>query len=160
MRFTKWGEYGLLFCVHLAKNHTKQTLASELAKAHKIPTQYAQQILHRLKKGGVVKSNRGPKGGYLLIKSADELTAKDILQASEGTTFEMMCTSNPVFDSCSHDGAPCSVRFVWEILREKIDDALSEISLSKITASDQGISLVQLGKKTRSTTSQQSLSQS
>ena len=147
MRFTKWGEYGLLFCVHLAKNPSQQTLASELARAHEIPTQYAQQILHRLKKGGIVTSNRGPKGGYLLVKSPEELTAKDNLQASEGTTFEMMCTSNPVFDSCSHDGTPCSVRFVWETLQEKIDDALSEISLAKIVASDRGVRLVQLGRR-------------
>lgn len=149
MRFTKWGEYGILFCVHLGREQA-QLGAAELASVHQIPTQYAQQILHRLRKGGIIASTRGPRGGFHLAKSPDELTMKDILTAAEGTTFELICNENPLFDSCGAE-AHCSVRYVWQELKAKVDEALENMTLSAIISKSGSISnnLIPLPSRTQ-----------
>lgn len=146
MRFTKWGEYGLLFCVYLAKQKAVVESpisigAAELGDSHGVPIQYAQQILHRLRKGDVIKSIRGPRGGFQLTKDPKTITMKDILTVAEGSTFEVMCESNPVFDSCSSGGTACSVKHVWRHLKNKIDEALDEMTLSEVAATEDLVTL-------------------
>lgn len=146
MRFTKWGEYGLLFCVYLAKQKAIVDSpisigAAELGDSHSVPLQYAQQILHRLRKGGVIKSIRGPRGGFQLTKNPKNFTMKDILTVAEGSTFEVMCDSSPVFESCSSGGTPCSVKHVWRHLKRRIDEALDEMTLSEVAATEDLVTL-------------------
>ncbi len=106
--------------------------ASEIAENQGIPTQYAQQILHRLRKGGVIKSVRGPKGGFLLAKPASEISLHHILTAAEGHTFELICESDPVHEqSCVHAEA-CGLRTIWEELQGTINTFLSNRSLASI----------------------------
>ncbi len=56
----------------------------EIAVRQNISPRYLEQIFHRLKKAGIVKSERGPKGGYLLVKKSSEITIADIYKATEG----------------------------------------------------------------------------
>lgn len=137
MRFTKWGEYGLLFCVYLAKQRAIADSpvsigAAELGDSHGVPLQYAQQILHRLRKGNIIRSIRGPRGGFQLTKDPRSVTMKDILTVAEGSTFEVMCESSPVFEACG--SSACSVKHVWRKLKSKIDEALEEMTLSEVAA--------------------------
>ncbi|NLF25682.1 MAG: Fe-S cluster assembly transcriptional regulator IscR, partial [Deltaproteobacteria bacterium] len=65
MRITKWGEYGILCCLYLARHGSEHSVgALELSRERHIPLQYTQQILQRLRRGGVIESLRGPGGGY------------------------------------------------------------------------------------------------
>ena len=132
MRFTKWGEYGILFCVHLGREKS-QVGAAELGAAHNIPTQYAQQILHRLRKGGIITSTRGPRGGFQLVKAPEDITMKDILTAAEGSTFELMCHESPLFEACGSE-SHCTVQLVWRELKSKIDEALEGMTLASLLA--------------------------
>ena len=134
MRITKWGEYAILFCMYLAKREVDAPPAgaTEIGGAYDIPTQYAQQILHRLRKGNIIKSVRGPHGGFKLNGSAHETNLKQVLYAAEGTTFEVVCENNDPEDGCPRMGSNCSLKFVWHDLKNSVDTLLEQTTLAML----------------------------
>ncbi len=136
MRVTKWGEYGILCCIFLGRSPAGTTIgANEISEAQGIPLQYAQQILHRLKKGGIISTTRGPKGGYRLVKPISELNLREILYAAEGDTFEVVCEHNPIYgEQCAHSNS-CNLKGVWQDLKEAVDKLLSERTLESVIVS-------------------------
>lgn len=135
MRVTKWGEYGVLCSLYLAKVERGEAIgAADIAAAQLIPLQYTQQILQRLRKGGIIKSVRGPHGGYCLARPATDISLKDILYAAEGATFEVVCEENPVQSTCVFEG--CGLSRIWYDLREQIDALLSARSLAELAKLD------------------------
>ena len=71
MRVTTWTEYSLIISLHLAKRGrtgSGPVAARELADAERLPADYVEQILLRLRRAGLVESVRGAKGGYFLAK--------------------------------------------------------------------------------------------
>lgn len=98
--------------------------AAEIAAVLDIPLDYTQQILHRLRKADVIKSVRGPRGGFLLSRSPKELSLRVVLSASEGSTFDMICEEGPVHHTCAEDGRVCGLRAVWSELKSAIDSVL------------------------------------
>lgn len=134
MRVTTWAEYGLIVAVHLARRAGQGPVAArELAEQERLPHDYVEQILLRLRRAGLVESVRGAKGGYLLAKSSDGVTVKDVIEASEHVTFEVNCDLHPVHPQrCSPDAA-CSIRPVWRLLERRINEVLASVSLSDLT---------------------------
>ncbi len=131
MRITRWGEYGILCCLYLARRYNDGPIgASEIAQTQSIPIKYAQQILHRLRRGGVIKSVRGPHGGFLLAREPVRVSLKDILYAAEGDTFEVVCDADPIqHQNCSNKDA-CSLHAVWQDLKSSVDQVLSAATLA------------------------------
>ena len=134
MHITKWAEYGILCCLHLGRkaDQTAATGAAEISDALKIPLQYTQQILHRLRKGGVIKSIRGPHGGFQLVKAPQLTTLKDILYAAEGATFEVICDTNPIYAEACINPNDCALKYVWHDLRASIDQILEGHTLASV----------------------------
>lgn len=155
MHVTRWGEFGVHCCVYLAlKNDVGPLGAQEISSEQKIPLQYAQQILHRLKKGGVVKSVRGPRGGYQLARSPEQISLREILAAAEGRTFSVLCDDNPAYADCKEARVDCSLRYVWSDLKRTIDEFLEAHSLAQLAAHAAQLSqqLVPMPKADRSLT--------
>ena len=136
MRITQWGEYGVLISIYIAwkgRNGDDPVIgAAEIANSQEIALQYAQQILLRLRDGGIVESVRGPHGGYRLARKSIEISLKDILLASEGHTFEVICETKPVNSVRCNSGGNCFLRPVWYGLRQHVDQYLLEYSLDKL----------------------------
>lgn len=104
MRITTWGEYGLIVSVGLARRAGEGPVAArELADQERLPADYVEQILLRLRRAGLVDSVRGAKGGYHLARAPQAITVKDVMDASEHATFEVNCDSTP---STGSDVAP------------------------------------------------------
>lgn len=121
--------------LYLARSAEGATVgAAELADEHGIPLQYAQQILHRLKKGGIIQSVRGPHGGYSLAKHPNEITLRAVLLAAEGETFDILCASHPPYEACTAAGQACGLRSVWQELKNAIDQLLDSHTLSSMLA--------------------------
>ena len=131
MRITKWGEYGILCCIQLVGTDGSSEIlgASAIADAVGIPLDYTQQILQRLRKAGVITSTRGPRGGYSLAHSPEQTTLKDILYAAEGSTFEVLCDGNGVYDACSAHEQACGLQAIWRELQASIDQLLETKNL-------------------------------
>jgi Rrf2 family protein len=133
MRITTWAEYGVICALHLAKRASATPVTGrDIAAQERLPADYVEQILLRLRRAGVITSTRGAHGGYMLARAAAEISLRDVIHASELETFDVHCISHPVEEdrcSASHN---CSIRPVWMMLQKRIDDVLSAVSLADL----------------------------
>ncbi|HEY7471916.1 MAG TPA: Rrf2 family transcriptional regulator [Gemmatimonadota bacterium] len=133
MRFTTQAEYGLICTLHLARFGAAGPVAArEMAVKEDLPADYTEKVLRRLRQAGIVNSVRGVSGGFELARDPSEISVKDVIEATEGSTFEVNCTQHPVgTERCdlTHD---CSIRPVWYALRTKIDALLDQIRISDL----------------------------
>ena len=135
MRVTTWTEYSLIISLHLAKRGrtgSGPVAARELADAERLPGDYVEQILLRLRRAGLVESVRGAKGGYLLAKQPAAISVLDVMSASEHQTFEINCETHQVDAERCSPGSTCSIRPVWHALQQRVDDLLAGISLADL----------------------------
>ena len=147
MRVTTWAEYGLIAAVHLARRAGEGPLsARELAERERLPPDYIEQILLRLRRDGLVTAVRGARGGYSLSRAPDTITVRDVMAASELGTFEVNCEAHPVSAERCAPTANCSIRPVWRALQQRIDALLDSITLADLTQDESGVAqLVGLG---------------
>jgi Rrf2 family protein len=133
VRITTQAEYGLICALHLARRLTDGPVTGhDIAAAERLPGDYVEQIMLKLRRADIVKSTRGAHGGYQLARAPERITVRDVIAASEHSTFEVHCTSHPVEEercSSSHD---CSIRPVWMLLQRRIDDVLESVRLSDL----------------------------
>jgi Rrf2 family protein len=144
MRVTTWTEYSLIISIHLAKRGRGghgPVAARELADSERLPADYVEQILLRLRRAGLVESVRGAKGGYFLAREPATISVRDVMTASEHQTFEVNCDSHPVDAERCSPGSTCSIRPVWHALQQRVDELLASISLPDLM---QQVALVQV----------------
>ena len=80
MRLTSKGRYAVRAILDLTFNSNGRPVRlQEISERQKISLHYLEQLFRRLRKGTVVKSVRGPGGGYVLSRSMDEISVKDVL---------------------------------------------------------------------------------
>jgi Rrf2 family protein len=133
MRITTWAEYGLICALHLARRRDEGPVTGrEMAARERLPADYVEQILLRLRRAGIVKSVRGARGGYLLARAPEEISVRNVIAASELMTFDLHCVSHPVDDERCAASHTCSIRPVWMLLQQKIDDVLESVHLSDL----------------------------
>jgi Rrf2 family protein len=140
MRITTWAEYGLISALHLARRMDDGPVTGrDLAAREKLPADYVEQIMLRLRRAEIVRSTRGAHGGYVLARPAHEISVREIIQASELSTFDLHCVSHPVnSERCAASG-DCSIRPVWMLLQQKIDDVLEGVHLSDLLYGEQTV---------------------
>ena len=111
MRITTWAEYGLICALHLAKRRDDGPVTGrEIAAREKLPADYVEQIMLRLRRAGIVNSTRGARGGYVLGKSPAEISVRDVIDAlPELATFDLHCVSHPVDEERCDASHECSI---------------------------------------------------
>jgi len=102
----------------------------------RLPGDYVEQILLRMRRAGIVASTRGAHGGYALARPAEQISIRDVIEASEMTTFDLHCVSHPVEEERCSSSHNCSIRPVWMLLQQKIDDVLQGVHLSDLLAEE------------------------
>lgn len=107
----------------------------ELAEEGNIPRKFLELIMLELKKHGVVHSQRGKHGGYMLAAPASEITFGDIVRAMDGPLAPIPCASLTAYRKCADctNEKTCAVR----IMMRRVRDAASEI-LDKTSLADMG----------------------
>ena len=89
-----------------------------------------------MRRAGIVQSTRGARGGYALARPADQISIRDVIEASESTTFDLHCMSHPVEEERCSSSHTCSIRPVWMLLQRKIDDVLEGVRLADLLAEE------------------------
>jgi Rrf2 family protein len=133
MRITTLAEYGVICALHLARRADEGPITGrEIADVERLPSDYVEQILLRLRRAGLVRSTRGAHGGYALARPAEQVSIRDVIEASETTTFDLHCVSHPVGEERCSSSHNCSIRPVWMLLQRKIDDVLGGVCLADL----------------------------
>ena len=133
MRITTLAEYGVICALHLAKRLDEGPVTGrDIAASERLPVDYVEQILLRLRRADIIKSTRGARGGYALARDASEITVRDVIAASELTTFDLHCVSHPVEEERCSAAHECSIRPVWLMLQQRIDEVLEGVRLSDL----------------------------
>ena len=86
MAFSSKTEYGLVALIELAGIFASGGVlqVAEIAARQGIPDRYLEQMLTSLRRGGILRSIRGPRGGYQLVRSPAEVAVADVVQCLEG----------------------------------------------------------------------------
>ena len=133
MRITTWAEYGLICALHLARRTDDGPVSGrEIAERELLPPDYVEQILLRLRRGELVQSKRGARGGYTLARDPADISVRDVIAASELGTFDLHCVSHPVAEERCAASQDCSIRPVWVLLQQRIDDVLEGVRLADL----------------------------
>lgn len=136
MRISTKTRYGVRAIFDLAY-HCSGTSAQvkDISKRQNISQRYLEQIFHRLKKAGLVKSERGPKGGYMLTKSPKEITLGDIYRAVD-RSFDLVPCKTKKGNKCGQY-EECVTTSIWQKISkdvEKIFDSITIEDLCNIAA--------------------------
>jgi Rrf2 family protein len=88
LAFSAKTEYGLVALIELAAIHASVGVlqVAEIAQRQNIPDRYLEQMLTSLRRGGILRSIRGPKGGYQLLRAPAEVLVAEVVRCLEGET--------------------------------------------------------------------------
>ena len=104
---------------------------SELAQAQEITVPYLEQLFSKLRQQGLVKSVRGPGGGYVLAKPAQDIPVYDIVVAVDESLKITRCEKHGTH-GCMSKGARCLTHNLWEGLEQQIYDYLQGRTLADV----------------------------
>ena len=132
MKLTSKGRYAVLAMADIAQ-HGKKTPCnlSHVSIRQNISLPYLERILSDLKKSNLVKSQKGPGGGYKLSKESDQIRILEILNAIDEKIKTTACGNNPK-SYCSGVGKKCVAHGFWENLEDLIGSYLNSVSLSDL----------------------------
>lgn len=131
MRISTRGRYALRLMIDLAQNKDQGNISlKDISKRQNISVKYLEQIVSSLTKSGLVKSTRGPQGGYSLIYDLKEYTPKDILTAVEGPIACVSCLETEK-NLCPRY-SECPTVALYEGLNKVINDYLSSYTLEDL----------------------------
>ena len=133
MRLSTKGRYAVMAMADLAGNEggTRPVSLAEIAKRQEISLSYLEQLFAKLRKGGLVRSVRGPGGGYRLSRPAGELRIADIILAVDEPIAATRCkTGSPI--GCTGTTSRCVTHDLWEELGRQIHVFLSSVSLADV----------------------------
>jgi Rrf2 family iron-sulfur cluster assembly transcriptional regulator len=130
MRITTRGRYALRASLALAKLETSGNPVSinQLSEMENISSVFLEQIFFKLRKAGIVKSMRGPGGGFSFERSLDSLTVKEIFDAAGE---ELNITTCDKRTDCSRAG-DCLSHFVFLELSQMVNDYFAQLTLASI----------------------------
>lgn len=140
MRITTLAEYGVICALHLARREPEGPVTGrEIAERERLPADYVEQILLRLRRAGIVRSTRGARGGYALARAPEGISIRDVIEASESTTFDLHCVTHPVEEERCSAAHACSIRPVWVLLQQRIDAVLEGVRLSDLLLEENAV---------------------
>jgi len=123
MKISTKGEYGIRAMMELAQRCGEGYIQSaDIAQVRQIPENYLYQLLITLRKAGLIRSRRGPKGGHMLARPPVHITLEEVVLALEGPLAPVTCVQDDVYADCCFQEV-CAVRQVWS----RITDATRAI---------------------------------
>ncbi len=129
MRLTTRGRYAVTAMLDLALHDQGGPVSlSEIAERQGISQSYLEQLFSRLRKRGLVDGTRGPGGGYRLMKSTEQISVADVIDAVDETVDATRCGGQR---NCQGDQR-CLTHDLWADLSTQIREFLGNISLNEL----------------------------
>jgi Rrf2 family protein len=125
-------DYALRAVIHLANEQANARACSvaQIAARERIPRQFLEKIVQQLIHKGLVRSQRGPHGGYVLGRSADQMTFRDVIEAVEGPISLNVCVGE--HPDCFLLGA-CGMNRVWAEGQRRVMDLFENTTIASVS---------------------------
>ena len=131
MNISTRGRYGLRALLEIAAQPDEKPLTiRDISRRQQMSVTYLEQILHKLKKAGIVKSFRGARGGYVLARERDRITVNQVITALDGPIAISHCDFPEMREKSCVGPSVCVSRTLWKKLEDLIEDALSSVTLA------------------------------
>lgn len=134
MRLSTKGRYAVMALVDLAGTSQGHPIAlADIAERQEISLSYLEQLFAKLRRGGLVRSVRGPGGGYLLARKSGETRISDIILAVDEPIRATRCApGSPA--GCKGNNSRCATHDLWEELGNQIHLYLNSVTLEDVVA--------------------------
>jgi Rrf2 family protein len=139
MKLSSQEEYGLRCLLRVGREGTAGSVTiSELSRAEGISEPNVAKMMRVLREGAFVKSTRGPSGGYALSRPAEQINVGEVLAALGGRLYEpSFCDTHGGLGRLCTNMPDCSIRSVWRMLQNAVDQVLGKITLKDLLVSEQ-----------------------
>ena len=132
MHVTAKADYAVRAVIELAgSSQEKPRKVDEVAQAQGIPVSFLENILTQLRSSGIVRSQRGPEGGYWLAQPADEVALAQIIRAVEGP---LVGVRGQRPEEIEYVGSSESLQQVWIALRANLRKVLEHVTVADVAA--------------------------
>jgi Rrf2 family protein len=130
MIYSRSAEYAIRAFVHLAQvPEGKYAMVKNIAGQEQIPAHFLAKILQQLARKGLLRSSKGPTGGFAMRVDPSEVRLLDIVEALDGLAPFQQCASG--LAECNDD-MPCSMHDSWVALRSRIMDYLGRNTIADL----------------------------
>ena len=134
---TKKGKYGLKALVDLAQLEPGETaFITEIATRNNIPKKFLDAILLELRNAGILRSKKGPGGGYSLSRPASDIRIGQVIRTLDGPLAPIRCASRTAYEVCEdcNDPETCQVRVSMTTVRDAVAAILDSMTLEEFAA--------------------------
>jgi Rrf2 family iron-sulfur cluster assembly transcriptional regulator len=143
MRLSTKSRYGLRALFDIAYNSgTLPSQIQDISRRQEISPRYLEQIFQSFKKAGILKSKRGPNGGYYLARGPEAITVKEIVQAAEGDIALVECVSDKASKKkkgvCHFDGS-CVTQYIWQEASDRLNGYFASLTLKNLCEKGQAM---------------------
>jgi len=130
MQIPRKVDYGLRAAIYLSTQDPEKSCSiAEIAKEQAVPRKFLEKIIQELTRSGLVKSKRGPDGGYTLARSPSEISFQDVIEALEGPIAVNVCMDEHL--SCNHLPR-CTMMGVWNEVQRKVVEVFAQTTLADL----------------------------
>ena len=130
LKLSKKADYGLIALKHLAQHAEESVSAREIAAEYNIPGELLAKVLQRLARKGLLVSQHGIKGGYVLARDPSKISIVDVVEALEGPIGITPCERGSSCEQLEF----CSVRDPLMKLKVKVVRVLGDTSIYELAA--------------------------
>ena len=131
MKISTKGRYALRMMLDIAERDTGEFIAiKEISERQGISVKYLEQIVTSLTRAGLLRSGRGPQGGYTLTKRPEQYTAGEILRAIEGKLAPVACLEGEI-NPCERSSI-CKTLHFWKGLNNVINEYVDSVTLQDL----------------------------
>jgi Rrf2 family protein len=132
MHVTAKADYAVRAVVELASSSQgSPRKVDDVAQAQGIPVSFLENILTQLRSSGIVRSQRGPEGGYWLALPADQVSLAQVIRAVEGP---LVGVRGQRPEEIEYTGSAESLQNVWIALRANLRKVLDEVTVADVAA--------------------------
>ena len=130
MKLSTRTRYGIRAVIELAEGDARKPLQLKLiAQRQDISVKYLEQLMNVLRTGGIVRSIRGARGGYILAKPPNQIKLGEVFSCLEGPVITAECVEDE--DYCRR-AADCAARLLWIQVEEAIKNVLDSMTVQDL----------------------------
>ena len=131
MRISARADYAVRALTELAARGSEAVTAESISRAQGVPLKFLLGILGELRRAGLVRSQRGPSGGYLLDRPPGDITIADVMRAVDGPLASVQ-DAKP--EDVSYPGPAAKLQDVWIAVRASLRQVLEEVTIGHLLA--------------------------